>query len=531
MSGEVTQTPSLNSTEKLHFATFSAANDAAIRLLQLVQLTASPPALQSDDDEAIGYQLMKSPSNGHELRNFWRIGAGPSKTILDKGLDHEKPDILLCPPGGTLGARAARTYIKDIHVSLEFNPKSGVLVLTTNSNRPIIYRQGGRGDEDIVLSTQDKPTCVMRRTRNVLEFGEYEFILEFINQTQGKDDLKAKYGPTYPGLYPPPSVDSACMAHPRVSGRVWLHQKIPNTSVTSGVDIYTGEPVAVKQLQTTADSARHIKRRLRLARQSKYEQNKGILGVIDMWCEHSLSHPCLFRKSPPHCEHISYSSPLANENFADSPWFLIAVEERLSYFYQTLSGLSELHEHGIVHGNILPESLLLLTERSADDTEDKSSKRAVILISMKRLKKHDPSICVAPELWKPGKQKGLDKTKADIWALAASWLLAFLRPPKNTTINEDSYRTLQKSLDDQVERKKMSESLAELLRRMLAWDPQSRPSAQAALADKVWEPIVARMTEAEGDRKRKRKEKMKVPDGIDKRVRVLSPETDEHLNV
>lgn len=373
----------------------------------------------------------------------------------------------------------------------------------------------------------------MRRTQNVLEFGEYKFILEFTNQTQGKEDFKAKHKLKYPGLYPSPLRYSATMAHPRVSWKVWLHQQIPNTSVTSGVDIYTGEPVAVKQLEATVESQRYIRKRLRLAYQYKYKLNKGVLGILDMWREHGTSPPCLFSqrsKSPPRCKHIVYSSPLAKNNFADSLWPLIAIEERHSYFYQTLSGLSELHEHGIVHGSISPESLLLLAETLADASEDKSSRRAAILLNMKQPEKHDPSICVAPELWQPEKRKGLDKTKVDIWALAASWLFAFLRPPKGTTITKDTYRILQSSLDEQVKQKFISEPLAELLRRMLAWDPKNRSSARAALIDKVWEPIVAQMKEAEGDRKRKRKEKMQVPDGADKRVRVLSPDSDEYLD-
>lgn len=76
--------------------------------------------------------------------------------------------------------------------------------------------------------------------------------------------------------------------------------------------------------------------------------------------------------------------------------------------------------------------------------------------------------------------------------------------------NEWIYRILQTSLNTRVKEKYISEPLAELLRQMLAWDPQNRPNARAALTHRVWKPIAAQMKEAEGDRKRNREEKMKV---------------------
>ncbi|UKZ58863.1 uncharacterized protein TrAtP1_000185 [Trichoderma atroviride] len=84
-------------------------------------------------------------------------------------------------------------------------------------------------------------------------------------------------------------------------------------------------------------------------------------------------------------------------------------QERHLYLYQTLSGLSELHERGVVHGSLLSESLLLPTKTLANDSEDKSPKQVVILLNMEQPKEHSPSICVAPELWHPEKKNRFDQ--------------------------------------------------------------------------------------------------------------------------
>lgn len=78
--------------------------------------------------------------------------------------------------------------------------------------------------------------------------------------------------------------------------------------------------------------------------------------------------------------------------------------------------------------------------------------------------------------------------------------------------------------------KYISKPLAELLRRILAWDPQNRPSSRTALTQ-VWKPIVTQMKEAEGNRMQKQEEKkMNVTGAKDQRVRVRSPDSNEYVD-
>ncbi|KAL6691243.1 kinase-like domain-containing protein [Trichoderma pleuroticola] len=533
MSGEASEAQPAPRSDAVAFALFSAANTAAVHLLDNIRSELSPSSLKHHGN-SIGYQLSIPPSSSnHASKDVWRIGAGPPTAIVERKLDHVKPDILLCPPDGSLSATLARKFIKDLHATIHFHAKSGVLMLKTTSSRPFTYEHGDMDHADLELALRKIQSCVMRRSHNFIRFGDYRFVLEFVTQDHGEDKIKT-HPSGYRGLFPSPALNPASMTHSKTSWNIWLHNKIPDTSITAGVNIYTGEPVAVKQLHNKTALLPYTSNRLQVARQYDKKQDKGVLGIIDVWCEHNISPPCCYnrqeRADDGSCERTFYSMPLAKNNFRDMPWMNLKFEKRLALFYQTLLGLAELHQQNMTHGDILPESLLIFTEPESTTNAQSPPRRAVVALNMrKRKKKPDPSVCVAPEVWRSqSEQNGdLDETKLDIWALAASWLHAFTVPPKNTKIKKQSYGGLKMTLDTQSQRGLIKEPLVKLLRQMLAWEPQDRPSAADALADQVWNPIRDKMREEEDTRKRKRLDMMKSVDGGDKRVRVLSPDPDE----
>ncbi|KAL7916759.1 kinase-like domain-containing protein [Trichoderma velutinum] len=533
MSGETSEAQPAPHTDAVIFARFSAANTAAIHLLDNIRSELSPSSLKRHGN-TIGYQLSIPllPSK-HGSKDVWRIGAGPPTAIVERKLDHVKPDILLCPPDGSLSATIARQFIKDLHATIHFHAKSGVLMLKTTSSRPVTYEHGDMDHTDLELALRKIQSCVMRRSQNFIRFGDYRFVLEFIAQGQDEDKIKT-YPSSYRGLHPSPALNPLPMTHFKTSWNIWLHNKIPDTSIISGVNIYTGEPVAVKQLHNKTALLPYTSNRLQVARQYDKKRDKGVLGVIDVWCEHNISPPCfssrLKKVDDDSFERTFYSMPLAKNNFRDMPWVNLEFEKRLALFYQTLLGLAELHQQNITHGDILPESLLIFTEPESTTKGQFPPRRAVISLNMrKRKKKPDPSVCVAPEVWRSQSEQkeDLDETKLDIWALAASWLFAFTVPPKNMKIRKQSYGGLKMTLDTQSKKGLIKEPLVKLLRQMLAWEPQDRPSAADALADEVWDPIRDKMQEEDDSRKRKRLDMMKSVDGGDKRVRVLSPDPDE----
>ncbi|KAL7963324.1 hypothetical protein V8C34DRAFT_267889 [Trichoderma compactum] len=168
---------------------------------------------------------------------------------------------------------------------------------------------------------------------------------------------------------------------------IWLHNEIPTTHIITGVNIYTGHPIAIKELhnEDLVGRRRQIIDRLQIALHYKDTQDKGILGICDIWCTHQMA-------------------------------------SRLSYFHQTLLGLAELHEQGIVHGNIRPESLIILANAKRTrhtDFKAPAIKRAVLSFSMSQVWKKmldTTRVCIAPEVWRKRTRTtmDLDETKLDI---------------------------------------------------------------------------------------------------------------------
>lgn len=294
---------------------------------------------------------------------------------------------------------------------------------------------------------------------------------------------------------------------------VWLHQKIPSSlSIRSGVDIYDGQPVAVKALLNKAETRQYTIDQLALASHYRDRPAKGILGVIETWCGHWKSPPCLLRTSSgiDHCQKTYFSMPLAEQNFDHYRWRQFKTKENVTYLYHTLSGLAELHKQGLVHGNIRPELLLI------------HEKRAFISLCMNKAERPDASVCVAPEFWlSRDRESDLDATKLDIWALAASWLYRCVNAPRDLMVTRHSHTKILETLSSRKEIGDINGPLYRLFRRMLAWEPHSRPSASEALEDEAWRPILAlRVVET---RKRKRTQTEIEEEGQSKRVRLAIP--------
>lgn len=549
---------------KIPFIVFEAANEAATVLLELIQAIASPPTLVSNEN-AIGYQLSLPLSLPDDSRptgtSFdsdsafasasrsglvrWSIGAGPPPALIDKGLHHTYPDILLCTPGKTAGTKAIRRHIKHLHANIIFHPDSGVLLFRTQCNRPVIYEKGDGHDDDLTLGLDEwgkSEMCVLRRERNYFSFGPYRFLLKFVAQTRQNYDkltacLNEHIDRNYHGLNPSRLFNFIPMPSPyhETSWNVWLHHRIPTTSIIAGVNIRTGQPVAVKKLRNNATLKRqqYIVDRLRFGLQYRNTEDKGILGIVDTWCGHKISPPCLFNTHgtglPDDCQHTLYSMPLAEFNFLDLPWPKLTYTARLAYFYQTLLGLAELHGQDLFHGNIRPESLLVLADEmhpSSINAESLATKRVVLSLSMSQVEEtmtDANSICVPPELWHNKiSMTNLNRTKLDIWALAASWLYAFLKLPSNlTVVTKPHHLRLQGLLSNQVKKGYIKEPLGTLLCQMMAWEPQDRPTVTEALASDAWQSVlVERQTRAD---ERKRKRKARIQSVGARRVRVLSP--------
>lgn len=527
------------SAAEIPFITFSAANDAATLLFELIQAKGSPPHLVSDED-SIGYQLSlplladdpDSDDTGLDPNYLgWEIGAGTPPAMLDKGLRRDDPPLLLCPPGATPASKAIRKYIKDVHASIYLHQNTGVLMLKALCDRPIIYEQGDIHDNDLELRLDEwgnSTTCVLRRERNYIRIGPYRFVLRFNTQSPETNQrfithMNTKLKSEYHGLVRSRLFNflPTGSSYTRTRWNIWLHQQIPTTEITTGVNIYTGQPVAIKKLRNKDT----IMNQLRMALRINDKPKSGILGIIDVWCDHQTSPPCLIHSQGSNlhagCHYTYYSMPLASYNFLDLPWSKLEVNKRLLYLHQTLLALAELHDQQLVHGNIRPGSLLIMGDKLRLDSETLSTQKVVLSLSMRRVEKMVSSranVCVAPEVWQNGgATTDLDGIKLDIWAIASSWIYAFGTPPNRKIATKDDHEWLQ----SQVNRLSKSTPFIDLLQKMLAWEPRDRPTVAEALASDAWHLVQTMKQEMEDQKTQKRKAEMQS-DGV-KRVRVLSP--------
>lgn len=148
------------STSDIGYFTFSAANVAAVHLLENIRHEPSPPALISNED-SIGYRLSIPSAQSHSVPPSrdgqfclsWRIGTGPSPNKVKAGVDSFTPEILLCPQAASPSpsSKAVRASINHIHATIYIHARSRVLMMESRTGRPIIYERGDMNNQDVVI--------------------------------------------------------------------------------------------------------------------------------------------------------------------------------------------------------------------------------------------------------------------------------------------------------------------------------------------------------------------------------------------
>lgn len=546
------------SLKSVQFASFLPDNAAAVHLLETVQASSSPnssPACLISDEDTIAYLLSLPPLSDLLDRDDalvaangrWRIGAGPSQRLIEKGVACAKIDILLCPSGNTPGAKRARESIKSAHALLFFHAESGALVLRNVCSKPIIYQNGDADGGDLMIhgGVKGRDSCVLFRERNCLQFGDYHFVLEFNLDPLDHDRFREQRDAILSLNNTRPSRHLA-LVPTEDHLRCWdirIHHLLSHGShgsqIYCGVQLHTGKPAAVKKMRYKRDSHHRIRNELRVASLFA-ESNAGVHGVFSSWCEHGESPPCRLEKCETSSDHedVYYSMPLADYDFESMPWAQLDFVERLGYFHQTLRGLIRLHEKEILHGRIRPRSLLIMPETPSPQLESPIAETSNHHLPTKAAispaataqpygKPLHPECWIAPEVYTSTTESPCT-SKTDIWALAASWLPAFVVVPSKVRINQRTYRVMVKTVEDQHEKRKISAAFRTLLLQMLAWDPNDRPTAEEALAHDAWTPLLMER-ELRGERVRRERNR-RIQDarlGGVKKVRILSPEAED----
>ncbi|GAP89017.1 putative serine threonine protein kinase [Rosellinia necatrix] len=554
------------SPKTLHFATFEPGSTSAVHLLETVKITASPDHYLSQclvsDDEHLLYLLSLYPVADDEAApavarlGTWRIGAGPTAQLREKGVPCCEVDLLICPPGRSAGSRVARQSIGSVHAILQIHAASGALLLRNACKKPIIYMRGQTDGRHLTLHGGD--SCLLFHQHNHIRFGDYEFVLSFsLDTPKDRDDFRAQRDSlllhSY-GQWPSQHLDLVPSSSHTISSDVSIHRMLSRDTGRykySGIRLHTGEPVLLRRIHCNPGTQRQVQDELRMTAMFDTADFSGVLSMLGKaWCEHGISPPCQIESETP-AEDVYYASQLAEYHFLSMPWSKLGMglDVRLDYFHQTLKGLGELHNKGLIHGQLRPESLVLVPTQ--ENPQEGSMNREIPPLShdlelppyppmtaaisdlhwakasLYRDDKPDSAgAWVAPEVW-TSSAKAPYTNKADIWGLAMSWLPTFVQIPADVKMTRANFGKIQATVKSVLKKGHITKPFCNLVLSMLAWDPDDRPSIRDVLANEVWVDLQRRKESEQEMVRMEREKRLQDPGPNAKKVRLLSPEAEE----
>ena len=200
-------------------------------------------------------------------------------------------------------------------------------------------------------------------------------------------------------------------------------------------------------------------------------------------CEHGRPEICCG------LERFFLFMPSAISDFTGDLWGSTSISRpaKLHFLKEPLEGLKTLHAMGIMHRDIRPKNMLIMSNdppRSAlcdygKAVEAKTSKDTTI----------GPIYTLAPEVWTVARE-GPYTAKIDTWAYgyAIAEVLGY-KPPDYSKITQDRLGSILRTLRASYARETDGEPLVDLVSKLLVWRPQDRWSAEQALEHKCWLPI------------------------------------------
>ncbi|KAL7959630.1 kinase-like protein [Trichoderma compactum] len=362
------------------------------------------------------------------------------------------------------------------------HPKSGVLMIrNVNGNHSLWYLNADNQGDHVELRNDEE--YVLHMSTNLLRIGSLHYAFRYsIESTSAYLASRKVYMQTQLGngdiphcfaIQPQP--DHIRLRH------VILHNVIAKGDtcvVRAGVDRKTGNPIACKTIQCSQDNVGAVVNEISISSILASHASSGLLPLLFKSCGHGYSLPC----SRTEVEDMHLVMPYAPFTFETAPWQDIRPSMKLALFRRALEGLRNLHAAGIMHRDINPSNLLVLSlQPAAAAISDFGMAKVGLGDSEKSL---GLVTYQAPEV---ATQRTYTNS-IDIFSLALSILASFdgCKWPGPLSDHEH-YSTMLDHLARLETR--MPDGLATLLSAMLSWDPSNRPSAETALADAIWQQI------------------------------------------
>ncbi|ERF71973.1 hypothetical protein EPUS_07443 [Endocarpon pusillum Z07020] len=451
-------------------------------------------------------QLKDIPNSGYYVFSFdkkrapemphigWRVGRGTSKVPMNRGVD-----LLLAKPGHPWGKKIA-----SVHLLFRFNLRSGFLVMSAQSQKTLVEVKVGTTWERLAYKGErliHQPTVLVRA--GVCEY-ELEYTVEekhreayfeermvFLESIQPNKDARAGNFRKLPG--------DSCVLKGRY---LEFETKGYGTFgwVSQGLDTRNGDPVAIKELRLKSRSNRD-EALLEVKMGKDFLNKRGLLPILDAWCEHGNSEGC---GSP---ERYYIVMPHALTDLSTNFWTSLRISQvdKLRWLRDLLEGLATLHMMGIIHRDIRPQNMLIMSN---------SPPRASICDFGKAIKAQTsnftaigPISTCAPEVWRV-LNFGPYTNKIDTWAFgyAIADILGYSvekypgadgLKEANPKITRNRHAAMVQMLLDHSEKRPEDAALVDLALKLLVWDSKLRWSAKQALSHKCWAPI---LREIGGDR-------------------------------
>ena len=467
-----------------------------------------PQDADNDDPRVAGIQ-----NAGHYVFSFdrsrtpefphvgWRVGRGTSKVTTNRGVD-----LLLTKPGDALGKKIA-----SVHLLLRFNFKSGFLVLSAETQKAVLEVKVGTTWERLTY----KEERLIHQPATMLRAGVCEYELEYTVEEEHREAYFKKRDVFFEWISEYDR-DQTFRRLPGDSGVLRGRYLEFGTQgygtfgwISEGLDTRNGDPVAIKELRIKNQASRdevldEVKMGKDLCvswlhdRSLKqlicFQDKRGLLPILDAWCEHGDPNGC------GRTERYYIFMPHALSDLSGNFWTSCGVPKsnKMYWLRELLEGLATLHAMGVMHRDIRPQNMLVMSI---------SPPRASICDYGKAVKAESsdytaigPILTCAPEVWRIPNY-GPYTNKVDIWAFgyAIADILGYsvekypgadgFQGP-NSRITRSRHAALVQMLQEHAERQADDAALVDLALKLLQWDPRVRWSAEQALNHECWAAVL-----------------------------------------